>query len=57
MKKCTKCKETKKIHFFSVKKSNKDGLLRECKSCESKRLKDYYKRNSEKIKEHQIKLL
>lgn len=55
MKKCTKCKEIKELHFFSIKKSTKDGLLRECKSCESKRLKDYYKRNSKKIKEYQKK--
>ena len=47
MKKCTKCKEEKKLTEFSKSKTKKDGLGYRCKSC----IKKYYQANKERVKE------
>jgi hypothetical protein len=48
MKKCSKCKEEKKLTEFSKDKRKKDGLRYNCKSC----LKEYRQANKEKRKEY-----
>ena len=47
MKKCSKCKEIKNFEEFNKNKSTKDGFQLHCKKC----IKDYYKKNKEKINE------
>ena len=49
MKKCSKCKKEKSFSEFSKRKSSKDGLHLNCKSCN----KQYYEANKEKIKQYQ----
>jgi hypothetical protein len=50
-KKCYCCGETKETVFFGKNKSKKDGLTSECKSCKAKTDKEYYKKNTQKVKE------
>lgn len=50
MKKCKKCNQEKEIILFYNNKRYSDGLYPICKSCESKRVSDYYKCNQEKQK-------
>lgn len=50
MKECTKCNSTKTTNEFYKAKTNSDGLMKWCKSCEKLRKKTYYKENSESIK-------
>ncbi len=50
-KRCSKCKEIKLIHKFYKDKRHKDGLQSSCIECGKVRHKEYYKKNSEKIKE------
>lgn len=49
-KKCSKCYEIKQLDCFSTDNRSLDGKFTRCKECESERLKQYYKKNSEKIK-------
>lgn len=49
MKVCTKCKETKDISSFSLKRTSKDGRDSICRSCRSEYSKAYYKKNRESI--------
>lgn len=48
MKECYKCGETKEKTEFSVNEKKKDGLNSECKECQKKYFKEYYKNNKEK---------
>lgn len=53
-KKCTKCKETKKLKEFFKDNSTKDGLRYWCKSCVNKKKKGYInnrRKNDEVFKE------
>lgn len=50
MKTCSKCRILSPNSDFSKKSKSNDGLLNYCKSCESTRLKKYYLKNTEKIK-------
>ena len=54
-KKCSKCKEVKPINEFYKHKRQKDGLASQCKCCESKINKEYYKKHLKEIKEQQKK--
>jgi len=47
-KKCSKCKEVKSVNEFNKQTGSKDGLRYDCRKCQSKCRKKYYKRNSEK---------
>jgi len=46
MKVCNKCKIEKELIEFNKEKLSKDGYQGECKSCQSKRGKQYYKENN-----------
>ena len=48
MKTCSKCKEEKANSNFHISSKEKDGLQKQCKSCQSKRKKEWYKENKEK---------
>ena len=52
MKICSKCKQEKSVTEFHKHQSSKDGLNSWCKSCASKKAKQYYYENHEKSKEH-----
>jgi hypothetical protein len=43
MKKCTKCGEFKSLNEFYKEKLRKDGLRNDCKICNNKAKKDYFK--------------
>jgi 5-methylcytosine-specific restriction endonuclease McrA len=47
-KKCTKCNQEKLLNQFYKKSSSKDGFMSCCKSCDSKRTKQYLAENKEK---------
>ncbi len=47
MKKCTNCKESKKLEEYNKNKSRKDGLNNICRICSKTRSKQYYKENPE----------
>lgn len=49
MKFCYKCNNNKEVSDFSKNKNTSDGLCRICKSCDRKRCKLYYMKNSENI--------
>lgn len=51
-KKCFRCKEQKDKSQFSPEKSNSDGLYSICKECKAKTKKEYYYRETDKIKEY-----
>lgn len=53
MKSCTKCKVEYPItsEYWQRNKKNKDGFRPDCKKCCSKRKKQYYQKNKERIKE------
>jgi hypothetical protein len=62
LKKCSKCKEEKKIVEFSKDKTRKDGYYHQCKSCRKEwrlnnkeKQKKYYDNNKERIKERDKK--
>jgi hypothetical protein len=42
-KECLKCKQIKPLHKFSKNRSRPDGLYAYCKSCENKRVGEYYR--------------
>ena len=48
MKECYKCGETKEQSEFSINENKKDKLNAECKECQKKYFKQYYKNNKEK---------
>lgn len=48
MKECYKCGEKKELSEFSQNKNKKDNLNSECKNCQTKYFKEYYKNNKEK---------
>ena len=61
---CCKCKEEKNVCEFGKLKSSKDGLLYHCKTCNTKKMKEYrikhqetYKKYLEKNKEKSSKYL
>lgn len=47
---CTKCKIEQKIEHFYKKTSNKDGRTSHCKTCTQNTQKEFYKKNSERIR-------
>tara|TARA_Y100000817_G_C16855386_1_gene543779 strand:+ start:1695 stop:2525 length:831 start_codon:yes stop_codon:yes gene_type:complete len=49
-KRCTACEEEKALSKFGKKSVSKDGLLAQCKACQSKRHKAYYEKNRERLK-------
>jgi 5-methylcytosine-specific restriction endonuclease McrA len=51
MKKCTNCSETKPLDAFGKRKASKDGLDPRCRTCKADYLKDYYRKNSDHIKQ------
>jgi len=51
MKECNSCKEIKDFDCFNKDERLKCGLRGRCRDCHNKSIRDYYKRNSEKIKE------
>jgi 5-methylcytosine-specific restriction endonuclease McrA len=51
MKECRVCGDVKPVTEYYKKKTSKDGLMSECKECNSKKTKEYYKDNKEKIKQ------
>ena len=53
MKRCTKCKETKPVSFFSRNKSRHDGLAGECRACHKINHTNYRAKNREAILERQ----
>jgi hypothetical protein len=50
MKKCTKCKLTKKINEFYVRKNTPIGVEAECKLCSNLRKKKYRLENKDKVR-------
>lgn len=50
MKICSACKEKKPLSEFARKAANKDGLSSHCKLCNTKRAKEWYHANKEKVK-------
>jgi hypothetical protein len=51
MKSCNRCEEQKDISEFYKNSHASDGLKSICKSCTSKKAKEYYDNNPDKIKE------
>jgi len=53
---CSKCKKSKELKFFGIKRYNKDGLNHYCKKCENERSKLKYSEpeNKERIKYNTI---
>jgi hypothetical protein len=49
MKICTICKDEKETSEFSKNAKRYDGLQSECKTCASKKAKEYYARNKERM--------
>lgn len=49
MKKCNRCKAEKPLDEFSRDKNNKDGLLRECKTCNRERANKWNLENPDKV--------
>lgn len=49
MKICNKCKAEKKEEEFSIDKRNPSGLSYRCKECDRKRVREYSKKNRNKI--------
>lgn len=50
MKTCRKCKKSKPLEEFHKRKSAKDGLLGNCKSCQSEYTKSHYSANKDYYK-------
>lgn len=50
-KECSKCHKIKSVSEFNKDNSKKDDISSACKECKSKHAKEYYKNNSENIKE------
>lgn len=51
MKKCSCCKQTKKIEDFGPNKNSKDGKQYRCNKCFSEAMKIHYSKNSKQIKQ------
>lgn len=51
MKTCSRCKQTYPITSFHTKKSNKDGLQKNCKTCKTEYNKKHYINNKTKYKQ------
>jgi len=49
---CCRCKEEKELCEFNNLKSSKDGLMYHCKSCNSKKAKEYRIKHEKTYKEH-----
>lgn len=45
MKQCSRCKEFKDLSLFGNNKTEKDGLMRQCKNCNTERVKQHYAEN------------
>ena len=54
-KQCRRCLEVKEIIEFAKDKSKKDGHQRLCKKCDSRKSREYYNANKDKIKEREKK--
>ena len=52
MKKCSRCKVEKELTEFHKKKTTKDGLINNCKSCVKEYSKKHYQANKEQKKEY-----
>jgi len=50
MKICNVCKEERPVSDFSKNARYKDGLLKQCRRCNTERVKAYYKKNPEKTR-------
>lgn len=50
-KQCYRCKKDKETSLFYKNSSKKDGLSSECKECRHHADKEYYEKNSTKVKE------
>lgn len=53
--KCTGCKKTKKIEYFSYKDRSKQKMDRQCKECKKDSKRKYYKANLTKFRERSRK--
>lgn len=51
LKRCASCCLTKPADAFSVNAISRDGLNPRCRSCESKRLKAYYRQHRQQVLE------
>lgn len=51
MKTCTQCKQAKPLSEFHKRKASPDGLQPICKECKRQNDKEYYRNNSERIKQ------
>ena len=53
IKTCTQCHKVypASIEYFSVRTNTEDGLRCDCRTCESKRAKEYREKNKERLKE------
>lgn len=49
MKKCSKCKETKKKNYFGINSKSKDGLKHWCKDCWNSYNREYKKRTNKDL--------
>jgi len=49
MKKCNKCGEIKNLSDFASDRSREDGKSYYCKTCDNKKVRNYYHRNKERI--------
>lgn len=49
MKICNACKQLKELSEFGNNKSMVDGLMPQCKKCNSNRVSKYYKKNPQKV--------
>lgn len=52
-KKCSDCKETKEVAFFYTHK--RDGYQSKCKECASKRGKEWFANNPDKVRRNTLK--
>lgn len=51
LKKCIRCKQEFTLEMFPKQKKCKDGIRPDCKKCNNKKNKLYYKKNREKVLE------
>lgn len=55
MKYCNKCKEEKPKSEFNKRRSMKDGLQPQCRSCQKLYFNSYYEKNGEKVRKDTYK--